>query len=70
MPNTLEEPIIKPLLAELEGATSDDDPTRRLAHAVVKMDHTDLVNLLAQAGFNVNLAGQAGVKIRGPNARK
>jgi hypothetical protein len=30
------------------------------------MDHTDLVNLLARAGFNVNLAGQAGVKIRGP----
>ncbi len=56
-------PIIKPLLGVLEGATSYDDLKRRLALAVSKMDHADLVELMARAGFNVNLAGQAGLKV-------
>lgn len=63
-------PIIRPLLAELEHATSYEDLQRRLSLAVARMDHTAFVELMARAGFNVQLAGHLGLPIAGPGAKE
>lgn len=63
-------PLIRPLLAEMREATSFGDLKRRLATAVAKMDPTAFAELMARAGFTVNLAGQLGLRITKPARRQ
>ncbi len=55
-------PIIKPLLHRLEGCTSYAQMQRVLADTISAMDYKPFIDLMARAGFNVQLAARTTVK--------
>jgi phage gp29-like protein len=55
-------PIIEPLAAKLHGAKSYAEMKRVVAAAVAEMNHGAFTDLLARAGFNVQLGARIGVK--------
>ncbi|MGH8014481.1 MAG: DUF935 domain-containing protein [Candidatus Binataceae bacterium] len=57
-------PIIRPLLAEMGAARDYEDLKARVVAAVAKMDVSKFQELLARAGFAVNVAGNVGVSKR------
>jgi phage gp29-like protein len=62
-------PIIEPLLAEMEKATSFDDLKHRSTESVKKMFFGKFQELLARAGFKINLAGNLGLRVTDPTPR-
>jgi phage gp29-like protein len=54
-------PIIRPLIAEMRNARSYDAMKAALVKAVAKMDPSKFVELMARAGFAVNVAGNLGI---------
>ena len=62
-------PIIEPLLAEMEQATSYEDLKSRITKAVPKMFFGRFQELLARAGFKINLAGNLGLRVTDPTDR-
>jgi phage gp29-like protein len=62
-------PIIEPLLAEMENATSYEDLKSRIIKAVPKMFFGRFQELLARAGFKINLAGNLGLRVTDPTDR-
>jgi phage gp29-like protein len=62
-------PIIEPLLAEMENATSYGDLIHRSTDSVKKMFFGRFVELLARAGFKINLAGNLGLRVTDPTPR-
>ena len=62
-------PIIEPLLAEMNEAKNYEDLKARMAKAVPKMFFGKFQELLARAGFKINLAGNLGLRVTDPTNR-
>jgi phage gp29-like protein len=55
-------PIVRPLLARMGAAKNYAEMKRAIVAAVDEMNHDHFIELMARAGFNVNLAGQTGIR--------
>jgi phage gp29-like protein len=62
-------PIIEPLLEEMALATSYEDLKHRSTESVKKMFLGKFQELLARAGFKINLAGNLGLRVTDPTPR-
>jgi phage gp29-like protein len=62
-------PIIEPLLEEMALATNYEDLKTRSVGAVKRMFLGRFQEMLARAGFKVNLAGNLGLRVTDPTAR-
>lgn len=61
-------PMIRPLLEECRGARSYEDLRARMVRAVQEMDPSRFSEMLARAGFSINLAGTLGLRVSDPSA--
>ncbi|HUY26154.1 MAG TPA: DUF935 domain-containing protein [Candidatus Binataceae bacterium] len=63
-------PIIRPLMAEIRKAKNFTDAKHRVVAAVQRMNPDKFVEMIAQAAMQMNLAGNAGLKLGKRRRRK